>query len=109
MSRSSIRLGFSTRDERRLPGIGRHFGLFHMAGLRDRDREGINVSVGRLAFDRGDLEPLRERGIRLKVRVVGLLRLDDDVSPALARSVLDARVLGRISASAATKAALTAK
>ena len=104
MSKSSIRIGISTRDERRPPGIGRHLGLFHMAGVRDG--RGMNLSVGRLAFERRDLEPLRERGIRLKVTVVGVLRLAEDVSPALATDVLDLRVIGWIVAAPATKAAL---
>ncbi len=104
MSKGSIRIGWSSREERRPPGIGRHFGLFHMAGIGDEG--GQNVSVGRLAFERSDLEPLREKGIRLKVTVVGLLRLAEDVSPALASAVLDARVLGWVQADARTKAAL---
>lgn len=106
MSKGSIRIGWSSRDERRPPGIGRHFGLFHMAGVGDEG--GRNVSVGRLAFERSDLEPLREKGIRLRVTVVGLLRLSEDVSPALAGAVLDARVLGWVQADARTKAALGA-
>lgn len=104
MSNTSIRLGWSSRDERRLPGVGRHLGLFHMAGVDDEG--GLNISVGRLSFDRLDLEPLREKGLRLKVTVVGMLRLADDVSPALAKAVLDARVLGWVAADPRTKAAL---
>lgn len=107
MSRGSIRLGFSTRDARRPPGIGRHLGLFHMAGVGDRG--GRNISVGRLAFDRSDLEPLRDRGVRLEVMVIGVLRLSDDVSPALAEAVLDARVFGWVYADPRTKAVVGAR
>ena len=101
---NSIRLGWSNRDERRPPGIGCHLGLFQMAGVNDEG--GRNISIGRLAFERSDLEPLREKGVRLKVTVVGVLRLSHDVTPALARAVLDARVLGWVAADPRTKAAL---
>lgn len=104
MSRGSLRLGMSNRDERREPGVGRHLGLFHMVKVDKTG--GRNVSVGRLSFDRLDLEPFREQGLRLRVTVVGLLRLSDDVSPALATAVLDAKVIGWIKAHPATKAAL---
>lgn len=104
MTKSSLRLGFSTRDEQRPPGIGRHLGLFHMAGVGDTG--GRNISIGRLAFDRQDLEPLREKGIRLKVIVIGMLRLSDDVSPGLAAAVLDTRVFGWVFADERTKAVL---
>jgi hypothetical protein len=106
MSKSSIRIGWSTRREGRPPGVGRHFGLFHMARIGDDG--GWNVSVGRLAFDRSDLDPVRDKGLRLKVTVIGLLRLADDVSPALAQAVLDARVFGWVVADPKTKAALSA-
>lgn len=105
MSKGSMRLGFSTRRDRE-PGVGRAFGVFNLVRI-DGDR-GLNVCVGRLAFDRSDLEPLRERGDRLRVRVVGILRLSSDVSPALASAVLDARVLGVTRADAKTKDALFA-
>ena len=101
---NSLRLGWSSRDERRPPGIGRHLGLFHLAGFSDEG--GRNISIGRLAFERSDLEPLRARGVRLKVTVVGVLRLAPDVSPALAAAVLDARVIGWVRADDRTKAAL---
>ncbi|HEX7166653.1 MAG TPA: hypothetical protein VF230_06710 [Acidimicrobiales bacterium] len=104
MSNTSIRLGWSSRDERRHPGIGRHLGLFHM--VRVGNEGGRNISVGRLSFDRTDLEPFREKGLRLDVTVVGMLRLSDDVSPALAKAVLKTRVLGWVAADPRTKAAL---
>jgi len=107
MSKASIRVGWSTRDVRRPPGLGRHLGLFHMATVGEGG--GRNISVGRLAFNRSDLEPLRAKGFRLQVTVIGLLRLEDDVSPALAAAVLDARVLGRVAADPRTKAALSSR
>ncbi len=106
MTKRSIRLGWSTRDERS-PGIGRHLGLLNIAGVGDEG--GRNISVGRLTFDRSDLEPLREKGLRLKVTAIGILRLGKDVTPALAAAVLDARVIGWIVADPRTKAALTSR
>lgn len=89
----SIRIGVVTRDDRRPAGTGGHIGLFHLA--RVGDKGGRVISVGYLRFDRHDLELLREKGIRLRVTAVGVLRLGDDVSPALAGAVLDAKVIGR--------------
>ena len=103
---NSIRLGWSSRDPRRPPGIGRHLGLFHLAKINDEG--GRNISIGRLAFERTDLEPLRVKGLRLRVTVVGILKLAHDVSPALATAVLDADVLGWVAADPRTKAALAA-
>ena len=105
MSRGSIRIGWSSADDRQRAGIGRHFGLFRMTHINDQ--RGRHISAGRLVLGRRDLEPLLEKGIRLKVTVIGLLRLEDDVSPVLAETVLDARVLGWLVAEPRTKAALS--
>lgn len=100
----SIRIGVVTRDSRRPAGTGGHVGLFHLA--RVGHEGGRVISVGYLRFDRRDLEPLREKGIRLRVTAIGVLRLGDDVSPALAAAVLDARVIGRTIGRERTVAAL---
>src|SRR4051794_35752071 len=102
MSKGSIRVGWSRRE--RPPGFGRPLGLFNLSRLDDGG--GRNITVGRLTLDRRDLEPLRERGLRLNVTVVGMLRLSDDVSPALANAVLKARVVGWVAADPRTKATL---
>ena len=106
MSKGSIRIGFSSRGEQRTPGVGRHLGLFHFISLNEKS--GRVITVGYLRFDRADLEPLREKGVRVRLTVVGVLRLHDDVSPALANDVLDARVYGRILADERTSAATRA-
>ena len=107
MSNASIRVGWSSRDAGRPPGLGSHLGLFRVAHI-GADRA-WTVAVGRLTLERRDLEPLREKGLRLKVTVVGVLRLSDDVSPALASAVLDARVIGWVAADARTRAALVSR
>jgi Arc/MetJ-type ribon-helix-helix transcriptional regulator len=43
--------------------------------------------VGVLRYDRASLEAHNQAGRRLDVKVVGMLVLDDDVTPELARSV----------------------
>ena len=100
----SIRLGF-TNGANREPGVGRHLGLFHMVSVRETGGRVVSVP-GYLRFDRSDLEPFREKGVRLRVTVVGVLRLDPDVSPALAESVLDLRLYGRLIADHRTAAVL---
>ena len=63
--------------------------------------------LGLQDYTRADLEPLRASGSRLHIRVVGLVRIADDVTPALARATIESiRVLGALQASPAVKAAL---
>lgn len=102
-ARRSLRIGFASGGDR-LPGIGGHVGLFHMAGVRETG--GRVVSIGYLRFDRRDLEPLRDKGIRLRVICIGVVRLGSDVSPSLAEAVLDIRLYGRLVADARTSAAV---
>jgi len=58
-------------------------------------------------FGRGDLEEVRARGERLRIRVLGLATIADDVSPQLASETIESVVvLGAFRASAAVKRAL---
>jgi Arc/MetJ-type ribon-helix-helix transcriptional regulator len=63
--------------------------------------------LGLQEFTRRDLEAVRKSGKRLRVQVLGLVRIADDVSPALAAETIESiAVLGALHASAAVKAAL---
>jgi len=58
-------------------------------------------------FSKHDLEALRKARKKLRIQVLGLVRIADDVSPALARDTIESiSVLGALHASAAVKAAL---
>ncbi|MBN8658141.1 MAG: hypothetical protein J0M11_20580 [Anaerolineae bacterium] len=59
-------------------------------------------------YSRHDLEKYKSRNERVKVRVIGGFRLDDDISPDLAMDVVDSiRVIGVFEAMDAVKHALT--
>jgi len=63
--------------------------------------------LGLQVLSRSDLEAARAAGTRLKLQVLGLVRINDDVSPDLARETIESiTVLGALQASAAVKAAL---
>ena len=58
-------------------------------------------------FSKHDLEALPKSRKKLRIQVLGLVRIADDVSPALARDTIESiSVLGALHASAAVKAAL---
>ncbi|MBK6644435.1 MAG: hypothetical protein IPG44_01570 [Anaerolineales bacterium] len=58
-----------------------------------------SFALGVMNYSRADLEKYRSRNERVRVRVVGGFRLDDDVSPALALGVVDSiRVFGALRA-----------
>src|SRR6478736_3434178 len=64
--------------------------------------------LGLQHFSKRDLEAVRKAGTRLRIQVLGLVRIDDDVTPALAAQTIESIcVLGALHASAAVKAALT--
>jgi Arc/MetJ-type ribon-helix-helix transcriptional regulator len=81
----------------------------------DKHREALAKSVERKNFDLGlhdysreFLEKLQRLGQTVNVRVIGLLRIADDVSPELARATIaSVSVLGAFHASASVKAALS--
>ena len=63
--------------------------------------------LGLQDYSRRDLEAVRKSGTKLRIQALGLVRIADDVSPALARDTIESiAVLGALHASAAVKAAL---
>lgn len=63
--------------------------------------------VGLQHFNRAELERAVTAGERLRVQVVGLARIADDVTPQLARAAIESvTVLGAFQASAAVRKAL---
>ena len=66
--------------------------------------------LGLQHFSKRDLEAVRKAGTRVRIQVLGLVRIDDDVTPALAAQTIESiSVLGALHASAAVKAALTGR
>jgi Arc/MetJ-type ribon-helix-helix transcriptional regulator len=65
------------------------------------------VELGLRHFSRADLEAVRDAGQMLHIRVLGLARIANDVTPELARATIGSiAVLGALQASSAVKAAL---
>jgi Arc/MetJ-type ribon-helix-helix transcriptional regulator len=63
--------------------------------------------LGLQEFSKGDLEAAKKSGTRLRIHVLGLVRIADDVSPTLALQAIESiTVLGALHASPAVKAAL---
>jgi len=63
--------------------------------------------IGVLVFDRKDLEKYKQKGEKVKWTVVGLLHLANDVTPELAREVIESiQVRGIFQASEQVKEAL---
>ncbi len=63
--------------------------------------------IGVLVYDSSDLEKRKLKGEKIKMTVVGLLHLSDDITPELAREVIESiQVRGIFQASAQVKAAL---
>ena len=66
-----------------------------------------SLVLGLQEFSRRDLESVRKAGSKLRIHVLGLVRIAADVSPALARDTIESvEVLGALHASPAVKAAL---
>jgi hypothetical protein len=64
--------------------------------------------LGLQEFSRRDLEVVRRSRTKLRIQGLGLIRIADDVTPALARETIESIVvLGALQASPAVKAALT--
>ena len=80
----------------------------------DRHADVVKQSIGRKKLDlglrhysRADLERARADGELVRIQVLGLARIADDVSPELARAAIGSvAVLGALQASPAVKAAL---
>jgi Arc/MetJ-type ribon-helix-helix transcriptional regulator len=63
--------------------------------------------LGLQHYSRRDLEAVRAAGQKLQIQGLGLVSIDDDVSPELAQATIDSLVvLGALRASAGVKAAL---
>jgi Arc/MetJ-type ribon-helix-helix transcriptional regulator len=66
--------------------------------------------LGLQEFSRRELEAARAAGTRLRIQVLGLVRIADDVTPELASDTIESiAVLGAFQASAAVKAALAGR
>lgn len=77
------------------------------ADIAKRAASRLTLELGLRTFTRGDLEAARASGERLKIRVLGLATIADDVTPDLARETIESiTVLGALHASAAVKSAL---
>jgi Arc/MetJ-type ribon-helix-helix transcriptional regulator len=64
--------------------------------------------IGALIYDRTDLERRRAGGEKMSINIVGILNLADDITPELAREVIEfIRVRGAFNASQAVKDALS--
>jgi Arc/MetJ-type ribon-helix-helix transcriptional regulator len=67
----------------------------------------LTLELGLRTYTRDDLEAVRAAGERLRIRVLGLATIADDVSPELARATIESiTVLGALHAPADVKAAL---
>ena len=67
----------------------------------------LTLELGLRTFARKDLEAAQAAGEKLKIRVLGLAVIADDVTPDLARETIESlTVLGALHAPAAVKAAL---
>ena len=67
----------------------------------------LTLELGLRTFARQDLEAIQAAGERLKIRVLGLVVIADDVTPDLARATIESiTVLGALHASPELKTAL---
>jgi Arc/MetJ-type ribon-helix-helix transcriptional regulator len=67
----------------------------------------LTLELGLRTFARKDLEEIQAAGERLKIRVLGLVVIANDVTPDLARAAIESiTVLGALHASAEIKTAL---
>jgi Arc/MetJ-type ribon-helix-helix transcriptional regulator len=81
--------------------LGRHEDMLR----RSIDR--ATLDLGLRHTSRADLEAAQRAGIMLRINVLGLARIADDVTPELARATIaEIRVLGALQASPAVRAAL---
>ncbi len=69
-----------------------------------------SYAIGVISYSRTDLEKHKEKGERMKITLVGLLHLHEDISPALAAEVIEwIQVRGIFIASDEVKAALAGR
>jgi Arc/MetJ-type ribon-helix-helix transcriptional regulator len=66
------------------------------------------LELGLRHYGRGELEAVKAAGRKLRIQVVGLATIAEDVTPELARETIESiTVLGALQASKAVKAALS--
>ena len=66
-----------------------------------------NFAIGILVYDRDDLEKYRKQGAKLAVNIIGMLNINSNVTPELAREVVESvQVRGIFQASEDVKKAL---
>ena len=101
-----VRDGFyGNRTDLIRTAIRRELGRHEVAVMRSVDRQALELGLRR--YDRVDLETIRAAGETLRIQVLGLVVIGDDVDPQLARdTIASIRVLGALQAPAAIKAAL---
>ena len=96
---------YSNRTDLIRTAIRNHLGT-HADVLRQTVARRTLV-LGLQAFTKRDLEAVRKARTKLRIQVLGLVRIADDVTPALARETIESIVvLGALHASPAVKAAL---
>ena len=66
-----------------------------------------SFAIGVISYDRSDLEKSRLKGERLNIAIIGLLHLQDNITPDLAAEVIESlRLRGVMMASDQVRAAL---
>lgn len=104
----SIRIGWSRSSSRRPRQVAGGIWLFEL--LKVRDGRGRHFVVGFLSYNREDLQRFTDQGQTLDTRVIGLLRFERNVTPALFNSVFNQiDVTGRIIAPPQLEEALATK
>jgi Arc/MetJ-type ribon-helix-helix transcriptional regulator len=84
--------------------------LAAQAGPIERTVARRTLVLGIQQFSRADLERVRAAGETIRIQVLGLVVIADDVSPELAsRTIAEVEVLGAFRASPAVKAALASR
>ncbi len=82
----------------------------HLATHADAVKQAVvrkTLVLGLLEFSRAELEAVRKSGKQLRIQVLGLARIANDVPASLALATIESvAVLGAFHASAAVKAAL---
>ena len=66
-----------------------------------------SYTIGVLVYDKSDFEKRKAKGERIKISLIGILHLGNDITPELAREVVESiQVRGILNASEEVKAAL---
>ncbi len=85
----------------------------HLAGHSDAIKRSVarhTLDLGLRTFSRADLETARAAGERLRIQVLGLATIADDVAPELAAETIESiHVLGAFHASKEVRAALAGR